>query len=415
MRLSPQGPGRTSWNDLCSCVASHTMPAAYTSIAHAEPDIVFTRQAFGRRCALEVARSWHKEGAIVAEEIAALTTSYGLLPPEPVVLGVSSAMKEIRDKLEKIAYTDVPVLIRGEAGSGKEVLARLIHKKYPGEFTPFHKISPAGSAGWRKSASFMFSEEQVNGDNGNAQSLPEGSGRPGCIGTLFFDDVAELNAASQRHLTQLLHDDRPSGMGLSDYSPALFRVVCSTGHDLEREMSLGNFREDLFYSINVVNLPLPSLRSRRDDIPGLAWYFWETYRQELGLNAPAPSTRLVHVLQEYDWPENISELAGVMRRYVLLGSVDEIAEALAAKVSLPAGCEAPSMRGISLKRLAKQEAQELERKIIFKTLRETQWNRKQAARTLNISYRTLLYKIKEAGVPPKRIVMKREKTIEEPY
>lgn len=351
----------------------------------------------------------------MAEEIAAVTTSYGLLPPESVVLGVSSAMKEIRDKLEKIAYTDVPVLIWGEAGSGKEALARLIHKKYPGEFTPFHKVSPAGRAGWRQSASFMLSEEQINGGNGNAQCLQEGSGRPACIGTLFFDDVAELNAASQRHLTQLLYDDRPPGMGASDYPPALFRVICSTRHDLEREMSVGNFREDLFYSINIVSLPLPSLRARRDDIPGLAWYFWEKYQQDLGLNAPAPSTRLVHVLQEYDWPENIRELAGVMRSYVLLGSVDKIAEDLAAKISLPAGCKASSVRGISLKKLAKQEAQELERKIIFKTLRETQWNRKQAARTLNISYRTLLYKIKEAGVPPKRIVMKREKKIEESY
>lgn len=351
----------------------------------------------------------------MAEEIAVVTTSYGLVPPEPVVLGVSNAMKEIRDKLEKVACTDVPVLIRGEAGSGKEVLARLIHKKYPGEFTPFHKVSPAGRAGWRKSASFMFSEEGIHGGNGSTQPLQEGSGRPGCIGTLFFDDVAELNSASQRHLAQLLYDDRSPGMGASDYPPSLFRVVCSTRHDLEREMSLGNFRDDLFYSINIISLPLPSLRARRDDIPGLAWYFWEIYRHELGLNAPAPSTRLVHVLQEYDWPENIRELAVVMRRYVLLGSVDKIAEDLAGKLSLPAGCKYSSMRGISLKKLAKQEAQELERKIIFKTLRETQWNRKQAARTLNISYRTLLYKIKEAGVPPKRVVMKREKKIEESY
>ncbi|HEX5412897.1 MAG TPA: sigma 54-interacting transcriptional regulator [Terriglobia bacterium] len=351
----------------------------------------------------------------MAEEIAALTTRYGLLPPEPVVLGVSSAMKEVRDKLEKIAYTDVPILIRGEAGSGKEVLARLIHKKYPGEFTPFHKVTPAGRGGWRKSASVRFSEEESDGGNGTGQYLSEGPGRPGCIGTLFFDEVAELNAASQRHLTQLLHDDRPPGMGVSDYPPPLFRVICSTRHDLEREMSLGNFREELFYSINIVSLPLPSLRARLEDIPGLAWYFWESYRQELGLSAPAPSTHLIHILQEYDWPENIGELAGVMKRYVILGSVDKIADDLAAKSSLPAGCKSSSVQGISLKKLAKQEAQELERKIIFKTLRETQWNRKQAARSLNISYRTLLYKIKEAGVPPKRIVMKREKKIEEPY
>ncbi|HXH47973.1 MAG TPA: sigma 54-interacting transcriptional regulator [Terriglobia bacterium] len=347
----------------------------------------------------------------MAEEMTAVTTRYGLLPPEPVILGASGAMKEVRDKLEKIAYTDVPVLIRGEAGSGKEVLARLIHKKYPGEFTPFHKVSPAGRAGWRKSASFVLSQEESNGGNGNGHRLQESPGRPGCIGTLFFDEVAELNSASQRNLTQLLHDDRPPGKGLFDYPPPLFRVICSTRHDLEQEMSLGNFREDLFYSINIVSLPLPPLRARRDDIPWLARYFWESYQEELGSGTPAPSTRLVDALQGYDWPGNIRELAGVMKRYVLLGSGDRIVEDLATKISLPAGCRTSSTRGVSLKKLAKQEAQELERKIIFKTLRETQWNRKQAARALNISYRTLLYKIKEAGVPPKRIVVKREKAI----
>jgi two-component system, NtrC family, response regulator AtoC len=345
----------------------------------------------------------------VDEEITAVTTRYGLLPPDPVILGASTAMKEVRDKLEKIAYTDVPVLIRGEAGSGKEVLARLIHKKYPGEFTPFHKVSPAGRAGWRKSASFVLSQEEVNDGNGNGHHLEEGPGKPGCIGTLFFDEVAELNSASQRNLAQLLHDDRPPGMGPSDYPPPLFRVICGTRHDLEREMSLGNFREDLFYSINIVSLSIPPLRARLDDIPGLAWYFWEIYQGELGSGTPAPSTRLVDVLQGYDWPGNIRELAGVMKRYVLLGSGDKVVEDLATKTSLPAGCGASSTRGISLKKLAKQEAQELERKIIFKTLREKQWNRKQAARALNISYRTLLYKIKEAGLPPKRIVVKREK------
>lgn len=355
-----------------------------------------------------------RRGAKVAEEIAALTTRYGLLPPEPVVLGVSSAMKEVRDKLEKIAYTDVPALIRGEAGTGKEVLARLIHKKYPGEFTPFHKVTPAGRAGWRKNSSFVLSDEEAASRSGALRHL-EGPGASGCIGTLFFDEVAELNAASQRHLAQLLHDDRPPSMGVSDYPPPLFRVICSTRHDLEQRMSLGNFRDDLFYSINIVSLAVPSLRARRDDIPTLAWYFWESYRQELASSAPAPSTRLVHVLQEYDWPENVRELAGVMKRYALLGSVDKIAEDLAAKMSLPAGCKTNPERGISLKKLANQEAQELERKIIFKTLRETQWNRKQAAQTLNISYRALLYKIKEAGVPPKRIVVKREKKIEKPY
>jgi two-component system, NtrC family, response regulator AtoC len=345
----------------------------------------------------------------VAQEMTAVTTRFGLLPPEEAILGVSSAMSEVRDKLEKIAWTDVPVLIRGEAGSGKEILARLIHKRYPGETSPFHKVSPAGRAGWRKSASFVLSQEDVKGANGNGHHLHEAQGKPGCIGTLFFEEVAELNAASQRNLAQLLHDDRPPGMEANGYASPLFRVICSTRRDLEREMGMGNFREDLFYSINIINLHLPPLRARRDDIPGLMLYFWDGYLKEFGSETPAPSTRLVDMLQAYDWPGNIRELAGVMKRYVLLGSADRILDELASKVAPLHIHKTSSAPGISLKKLAKQEAQEVERKIIFKTLRETHWNRKQAARALNISYRTLLYKIKEAGVPPKRIVAKREK------
>jgi two-component system response regulator AtoC len=345
----------------------------------------------------------------VGKDITAVTTRNGLLPPEKAILGASGAMNEVRDKLEKIACTDVPVLIRGEAGSGKEILARLIHRRYPGEATPFHKVSPAGRAGWRKSASFVLSKEEGKNGNGNGHHAHEVSGKPGCIGTLFFDEVAELNSTSQRNLTQLLHDDRPPGLAASGYIPPLFRVICSTRHDLERGMSLGNFREDLFYSINIVSLHLPPLRARREDIPGLVRYFWEGYREEFGSDTPAPSTPLLDAFQRYDWPGNIRELAGVIKRYVLLGAGDRIIEELAAKLAPAPAHKGSGVRDISLKKLAKQEAQELERKIIFKTLRETQWNRKRAARALNISYRTLLYKIKEAGVPPKRIVVKREK------
>lgn len=339
----------------------------------------------------------------------AVTTHYGLLPPEEAILGASSTMNEIRGKLEKIAYADIPVLIRGEAGIGKEVLARFIHKRYPGETTPFHKVSAAGRAGWRKSASFMPPREGVKSADGNGHHTSGIPASPGCIGTLFFDEVAELNSASQSILAHLLHDDKPPGLNKSGYGPPLFRVVCSTRHDLERAMRLGSFREDLFYSINIVSLYLPPLRARREDIPGLVRHFWESCRKELGSTTPAPSDIVVDALQAYHWPGNIRELAGVIRRYVLLGSGDKIIDELAAKAAPAPAHSSSAARGISLKKLAKQEAREVERKIIFKTLRETQWNRKRAARALNISYRTLLYKIKAAGVPPKRITVKRER------
>lgn len=345
----------------------------------------------------------------MARENMPVTARYGLLPPEGAILGASSAMYEVRERLDKIAHADVPVLIRGEAGSGKEVLARLIHKRNPGEITPFHKVSPAGRAGWRKSASFMPPSEKAETAKGSGHYAHGTPASPGCIGTLFFDEVAELNSASQRTLAQLLHEDKPAGFDTSLYATPLFRVICSTRHDLERAMSLGSFREELFYSINIFTLHLPPLRARCEDIPGLVRYFWESYCKEFGTISPTPSDSLMGALQAYDWPGNIRELSSVMRRYVLQGSGDRIIDELAARATLAPPHSSSAARGISLKKLAKQEAREVERKIIFRTLRETQWNRKRAARALNISYRALLYKIKEAGVPPKRITVIRER------
>ena len=344
----------------------------------------------------------------MAGSLAAVTTRHGILPPDEVVLGLSGAMGEVRDKLEKVACTDAPVLIRGEAGSGKEYLARLIHKRYPGEMTPFHKVTPAGRAGWRKSASFVSSRADDGGTNGNGHSRQGVSGRPGCIGTLYFDEVAELNFTFQKNLLHLVHEDNSARVGPSEFCSPLFRTICSTKHDIEHEMSLGNFREDLFYSINIVSLHLPPLRARREDIPGWTQYFWKSFQSEFDMDTPVPPDPLVAALQQHDWPGNLRELANVMRRYVLLGSEDKIIKELTERLNPRPGSATPSAL-TSLKSLSRQEAQEVERKIIFKTLRETQWNRKRAARVLNISYRTLLYKIKEAGVPPKRIVVNREK------
>lgn len=339
-------------------------------------------------------------------DAAGVTICHWPTPPENVVLGGSVAMREVRDKLEKIACSDVPVLICGEAGSGKEILARLIHKRYPGETTPFHKVIPAGEEGWRKSASFVVPRDNDNGHGHHHHSVPE---RLPCIGSLFFEEIAELNFVSQRKLAHLLHDDRFHGNGFPGHAPSLLRIICSTRHNLEQEMHMGRFREDLFYSVNIVSLRLPSLRSRLEDIPKLAHYFWQCYQEEFGSDAPRPSPRLVETFQSYDWPGNIRELSNVMKRYVLSGSEGELFDEFAASSFQPTVRKPNAPMAVSLKSLSRQEAREIERNIIAKTLRETQWNRKQAARALNISYRALLYKIKEAGLMPNRSVAKQER------
>lgn len=344
----------------------------------------------------------------MAMDAAGVTIRCYPTPPGDVVLGSSAAMNEVRHKLEKVACSDVPVLIRGEAGSGKEILARLIHRRYPGETTPFHKVVPVGREGWRKSASFVVPRDRANGNGHHYHGVP---GRPPCVGSLFFEEIAELNLVSQRKLAHLLQDDRFHGNGLSEYAPSLLRIICSTNHDIEREMRMGDFREDLFYAVNIVSLQLPSLRSRREDIPGLAHYFWHFYRDEFGSDAPSPSPKLVEAFQRYDWPGNIRELSNVMKRYVLWGCEGKIVDELASSAFQPTVRKPSTPGATSLKKLSRQEAQEVERKIIVRTLRETQWNRKRAARALNISYRALLYKIKEAGLTPERSFAEQEREL----
>lgn len=338
-------------------------------------------------------------------EVNTLKSRHEFLPPEHLILGNSRAMSEVRAKFERLASTDIPVMIRGEAGTGKEILARFIHKRYPGEETPLHKVTPAGRNGWRRSATFV----SLPGRSVRGRPEKNIDGATGCIGTLFFDEVADLNAASQRILCQLLQDGWPAPLASPNCVSPLFRVICSTRRDLEQEMKVGQFNRELFYSIHIVTLYLPPLRARSEDIPPLARYFWQSYQDEFESSTPEPSSAFLAALQEHDWPGNIRELAQVMKRYVLMGSEQTAIEELKRDghhypaLSASAGC------GISLKSLAREEARQLERRVIFNTLRETQWNRRKTARALNISYRSLLYKIKEAGLPPKRTDVHREK------
>ncbi|MEJ2007961.1 MAG: sigma 54-interacting transcriptional regulator [Acidobacteriota bacterium] len=342
----------------------------------------------------------------MAGGISEVTIRNRQFPPEEVVFGKSSAMDELRKRLERVARTDVPILVRGEAGSGKEILARLVHRRYPGETRPFRRVTTNGRNGWLKSSSFVLPGEDAGPDVRYLDAAPEDHR---CLGSLFFEEIAEMNTMSQRRLVRLLHDGQPLGMEATGYTPNLFRVICSTQHDLERLVGVGSFRGDLFYLINVVSLCVPPLRERREDIPGLAYYLWERCREEFCSDAQEPSSRLISAFQEYAWPGNVRELANMMKCYALLGSEEKIVSEMAAKAHHPPTDEPSAGGTISLKHLARQEVQEVERKIILRTLHATKWNRKRAARMLKISYRTLLYKIKEAGVPPKRADSKRER------
>jgi two-component system, NtrC family, response regulator AtoC len=309
-------------------------------------------------------------------------------------------MQVVRERVERVAGTNVPVLIRGESGTGKEVLAKLVHSRSPWEEGPFVKVScPAIPGTLLESELFGYEKGAFTGAYGSKPGRVELANR----GTLFLDEIAELEPSLQAKLLQVLQDGQFCRIGAQEDKHVEARVVCSTNRDLEREIKLGSFRQDLFYRINVVAMYLPPLRERSADIPALVSYFLDYFSLKYDTPARPPSSRLLRMMQGYDWPGNIRELENLIKRYVILGSEDAIASDLVSHDRSQSVAAIVADGPVSLKAATRQVVRELERKIILKVLQENHWNRKQTARSLNISYRALLYKIKEAGLPHKKV------------
>lgn len=331
--------------------------------------------------------------------VSSLTQSVGEVPPDSVIFGHSTAMLNVRARLEKLASANVPVLIQGESGTGKDIIARLIHTGSPWRSGPYVKVNcPAIPGTLLESELFGYERGAFTGAYGSKPGRVEMAHR----GTLFLDEISELDLALQSKLLQLLQDGQFCRIGAQEDKRVEVRVVCATNRRLENEIENGTFRQDLFYRINVVNLQLPPLRERRGDIEELANYFLAYYNQKYNCRARALSPELMASLQKYHWPGNIRELENLIKRYVILGNEEVIAADLVAPAPESLVPEINVDGPISLKKLTRQATRELERKVILKVLQAHHWNRKKAARALNISYRALLYKIRDAGLPSNR-------------
>ena len=328
-----------------------------------------------------------------------LIQAVGEVPPDSIIFGRSEAMRVMRERLEKVAAANVPVLIQGESGTGKDIIARLIHKLSPWRGGPYVKVNcPAIPGTLLESELFGYEKGAFTGAYGMKPGRVEMAHR----GTLFLDEISELDPALQSKLLQLLQDGQFCRIGAQEDKKVEVRVVCASNRNLEQEIESGSFRQDLYYRINVVNLQLPSLRERREDIEELVNFFLETYNRKFNCRAKAMSAASMAKLRKYHWPGNIRELENVVKRYVILGSEDVVDTELA-PVELSLFTTDIAIDGpISLKKITRQAVHELERKIILKVLQMHHWNRKQAAKTLQISYRALLYKIRDAGLPSNR-------------
>ena len=321
------------------------------------------------------------------------------LPPMEVIFGRSESMAAIRQKVEKVAGTNVPVLIQGESGTGKEVFAKLIHRLSRWANGPFVHVNCAAIPGsLLESELFGYQRGAFTGAHAN---------KPGRVelangGTLFLDEIAELDPSLQAKLLQVLQDGQFCRIGDQEDQQLEARVICASNRNLEQEIAAGSFRPDLFYRINVISIQLPPLRDRREDIPPMLNHFLAQFSERFQRAAPPFSKGVVQLLQQRDWPGNIRELENCVARYVLLGSVETFRNELSERQPLSALIEVTEDGSVPLKRIAKQAIREVERNLILRVLQANNWNRRKAAGVLNISYRALLYKIQKAGLPPKK-------------
>jgi two-component system, NtrC family, response regulator AtoC len=322
-----------------------------------------------------------------------------ILPPANLIFGRSAVMQIIRQKIDKVASSGIPILIQGDNGSGKGLLASFIHQLSPIPTAAFVKVNCAAIPGpLLESELFGYEKGAFTGAH---------SAKPGRVeladgGTLFLDGIDEMDTPLQAKLLQLLQDGQYYRIGGQEDRHVELRVICATNRRLELEIANGRFRQDLFYRINVVNIELPPLRSRTEDIPELVAYFLQIHRARHSMQARPLSPSALQLLGRHSWPGNIRELENLIERYVILGSEDAITSELLRREQTHTPREIPFEGQIHLKEVTRQAVDDLERKIILSVLEANRWNRKRTAKALKISYRALLYKIRRAGLPRKR-------------
>ena len=336
-------------------------------------------------------------------------TLYDDLESTPAtLLGQSEGIGKVRQIIDRVADTDVTVLIRGERGTGKEFVARALHTVSSRRDRPFVKVNCAAVPGGLLEAELFGFERGAFSGALNA--------RPGKFefanhGTIFLEEIAGIGPVLQAKLLPLLQQGAFSRVGGKSHVEADVRIIAATSQDLEAMRVDGRFREDLFLRLSGVVISVPPLRERRQDIPVLTDYFVKKYSAQYHRPHASISSDTMRLFMDCDWPGNVGELENVIKRAVALGSdaafrqdISRTAPATRRAEPVPAAPPPRLARAIdgvenySLKEISRSAAREAERVLILKMLQRTCWNRKEAAGILGISYKALLYKIKESGL-----------------
>ncbi len=350
-------------------------------------------------------------------------------PPEFV--SASSAMDVVWRMVDRVAATDVPVLVRGESGVGKDVVARTVHARSPRAHKPFLKINCAAlPANLLESELFGYQRGAFTG----AQNDTKGKFELASDGTLFLDEIGEMPPEMQAKLLQVLQDGEYFRVGGTKAIRVNTRVVVATNRDLEAEIARGGFRGDLYYRLNVVSVRVPPLRERMEDVPILVDHFLTRYAKRYDSGLDVLPDDVLELFMHYAWPGNVRELENLVRRMVVLGDVRCIVGELTGPPPPSPGTSGPALTPavgsivappppltavaalerlgilwlaeqdeLPLKDVARRAQLAAEREAIAFMLRRCAWNKRKAAQKLLISYKALLYKIKECGIVDPRL------------
>lgn len=317
------------------------------------------------------------------------------------LLGHSPAMRELREKISKLARSQAPVYIYGESGTGKELVARLIHELGPRAEAPFVPVN-CGAIPTELMESEFFGHKR--GSFTGATEDKPGLFQAANNGTLFLDEVADLPLAMQVKLLRAIQEKAVRPVGSPREVPVNVRIVSATHRDLAAEVAAGRFRQDLFYRINVIQLKVPPLRERGDDILHLAQAFLKRLSNDWGVAEPVLGEEARAMLRRYAFPGNVRELQNILERALTLcdhGSIQPDHLQLPDQAPVPetrehahASALADGFNNGSLE----DYLVEIEKSAILKALEETRWNRTAAARKLGMTFRSLRYRLKKMGL-----------------
>ena len=342
-----------------------------------------------------------------------------------LLFSLSDRMSKVQAIVDQVANTDITVLITGESGTGKDLVAKAVHKASERAGEPFIKVNCAAlPRELLESELFGFEKGAFTG----AHRRKYGRFEMAQNGTIFLDEISEMHMDLQSKLLHVLQEKQYYRIGGEKEVKANCRILVATNKKLEEMVDEGRFRRDLFYRINVVNIHVPPLRDRKDDVPLLVEYFLKRYAEMYNRNSVKISPRLMEMFHEYSWPGNVRELENNIKRFVILGNEAQLISELSRKkretsfgnnqeeetwvhrpqtfgssavpvLKVTGGMEeVPVPDKGTLKEVAKIAQRRAEKELIDKVLRQTRWNRRKAAQVLDISYKALLYKIKECGL-----------------